>query len=854
MYRLLVLVVMAMALLKPELHAQTTAAGYNFAQVNGTYTSISGTTAIASAWDDQRVAAIPIGFTFAFRGVNFTAVSVCANGWLAFGRSTSTTNTYTPISTLVAGSDSGVVAAFARDLQSSTSSPTAITYTTSGSSPNRVFTVQWASFRPYGQTGTMLMNMQIKLYETSNIIKVIYGSWGGTLVTTTSYTGQIGIRGTATSDFNNRTATSTFTGTTAGTANTSTVTMTTSSLPTNGLTFVWCPNAAQPSITSSGSGGCSPNSFSISGSTNYTYSWSPSAGLSASTGTSVTANPTANTTYTATVSDTTGCSVYPTFVSSVTPAAISGATFVCTGRTTTLSTTTTGGSWSSSNTSLATVSTGGVVTGLSSGSVNISYTMPSGCYAIKAFTVSPTPTVAVSPSSAVYCSASGGVVLTPSGTSTSYSWAPASTVAASTSGAAVIVTPTATVTTYTVTGTLGSCTATATSVITRYISPSGIVPFVAGDTVICYPGYALMTEAGTGGTWSSSDLSVFGVDGSGNITPVGTGTAKVYYTSVCGVDSLSLRVSSGGFTVSVTPSSTNYCTSGGPVTLTASSSGGADIWLWTNYDGSAPIGLSATGTATVTASPSVTATYALFGTNSSTGCHAVTTATVTNVTPAAITGTANVCVGATRTYACTTSGGRWSSSLTTVATVDTVTGVITGVTAGNATITYMVTATGCYVTRAITVNALPTLSVTPSGAAIVCGGVALPLGVSGASTYTWAPTTSLSATTGATVTTTASSAITYTVTGTDANGCVNTATKSVTTGPTYVGAYVSAVADTVCPGASATLTAQVAANDSTYAVSSITYTSFPTTGFTSGPTGDDVNATATIPFTFNFFG
>ena len=59
-------------------------------------------------------------------------------------------------------------------------------------------------------------------------------------------------------------------------------------------------------------------------------------------------------------------------------APITGPTGVCVGATITLSDATSGGTWSSGNTSRATVTSGGVVTGVSSGSVTIYYTVSSG--------------------------------------------------------------------------------------------------------------------------------------------------------------------------------------------------------------------------------------------------------------------------------------------------------------------------------------------------------------------------------------------------------------------------------------------------------------------------------------------
>ena len=78
-------------------------------------------------------------------------------------------------------------------------------------------------------------------------------------------------------------------------------------------------------------------------------------------------------------------------------------------------------------------------------------------------------------------------------------------------------------------------------------------------------------------------------------------------------------------------------------------------------------------------------------------------------TPAAIGGTKTVCVGKTTTLTEATSGGVWSSSSTAIATIS-ATGVVTGVAAGSATITYKVTnASGCSrsVTTTVTVSAVP---------------------------------------------------------------------------------------------------------------------------------------------------
>jgi hypothetical protein len=78
----------------------------------------------------------------------------------------------------------------------------------------------------------------------------------------------------------------------------------------------------------------------------------------------------------------------------------------------------------------------------------------------------------------------------------------------------------------------------------------------------------------------------------------------------------------------------------------------------------------------------------------------------------------------------------------------------------------------------VTVNQLPTLTATAANAGAFCGVGSLT--ATGAVTYSWAPAASLLSNTGATVTSIATANTTFTVTGTDANGCVNTDTITVT--------------------------------------------------------------------------
>ncbi|MFH1320189.1 MAG: PKD domain-containing protein [Bacteroidota bacterium] len=107
------------------------------------------------------------------------------------------------------------------------------------------------------------------------------------------------------------------------------------------------------------------------------------------------------------------------------------------------------------------------------------------------------------------------------------------------------------------------------------------------------------------------------------------------------------------------------------------------------------------------------------------------------------------------------------------------------------TVSYTVIGTdtnGCTNTTlvTVTVNPLPTITITPASPGICTIGDSIILTASGANTYSWSPSTGLNNTTGASVTASPTSNITYTVVGTDTNSCVNSNTVTVAIAPVIV--------------------------------------------------------------------
>ncbi|MCS6935648.1 MAG: Ig-like domain-containing protein, partial [Chitinophagales bacterium] len=141
-----------------------------------------------------------------------------------------------------------------------------------------------------------------------------------------------------------------------------------------------------------------------------------------------------------------------------------------------------------------------------------------------------------------------------------------------------------------------------------------------------------------------------------------------------------------------------------------------------------------------------------------------------------ITGPSSICVGDT-TKLSPTLGGTWVSNNPSVASVSS-SGTVTGLSVGSATFTFT-NPGGCSATTgAVTVNAVPTASISPATATI-CFGNSITLTASGGVSYTW----SHGLGSGASKTVSPTSTTTYTVTVTNASGCTATASRTVTVNP-----------------------------------------------------------------------
>ncbi len=451
--------------------------------------------------------------------------------------------------------------------------------------------------------------------------------------------------------------------------------------------------------------------------------------------------------------------LYITVTPLPTVSAISGPTFVCTGAAITLTDATTGGSWSSAA-SGATVTSGGVVTGVTAGTVNISYTVSNSCgassviYPVSVIT-SPSAGTITGPSS--FCA---NFTITLSDAATGGTWSSTDATVASVDASGVVsgIAAGTAVISYTVVTPCG--TAAATHSVTVNPTPNAI----SGPSSVCEGGSTItLSEASTGGTWSTSAAGTASVNSTGIVTGVASGTANISYvypSTGCGVYNTitvnPLPAAIGG------PSS--VC-SGASVNMTNTTAGGT--WSSSNITVAT---IDATGIATGSAVGATTITYA-----TAAGC-IVTKGLTVNSVPAAITGPVSVCVGSAITLATTATGGSWSNSTPgTVATIGASSGNLAGIAAGSTTVTYTGSG-GCFTTTSITVEATPAAI---SGPSSVCEGATITL-TDATGTGSWTSSSTARATVGATSgIVTGVSAGTTTITFTSAAGCLATTTITI---------------------------------------------------------------------------
>ena len=280
---------------------------------------------------------------------------------------------------------------------------------------------------------------------------------------------------------------------------------------------------------------------------------------------------------------------------------------------------------------------------------------------------------------------------------------------------------------------------------------------------------------GISGVWSPATISTTTL---GSQTYTFTPALSSASVPVCGTGTtMTVQISSGP-TAAISYPGSPYCnslSSAQTVTLTGTGSyiGGA-------YSATAGLSVNPTTGAILpsASAPGIyTVTYTVVGGGS---CASVTaTATVTILAPPTISGTLTVCPTQTTQLtgsATAASSNAWGSLNTSIATVSS-TGLVTGVAAGTATITYT-NLSGCQTTATVTVNTAPTApaigSITQPTCTTPTGNVSLS-GLPSAGTWTVSgnPSGALTGTGTTGIVTGLSAGTTYTFTVTNSSGCVS---------------------------------------------------------------------------------
>ncbi|MCB8999299.1 MAG: hypothetical protein H6540_04420, partial [Bacteroidales bacterium] len=599
------------------------------------------------------------------------------------------------------------------------------------------------------------------------------------------------------------------------------------------------------------------------GEAGYSYSWSPTAGLSASNIANPVAKPASTTTYTLTVTDANGCSASGNITITVQPvlAATASASDLiistCPTSTSTLNTVASGGEpgYSYSWLPVAGLSDPSIQNPVAKPAATTTYTVTvtdiNGCTTTASVTITVQPDLVATATADDYiigtCPGSLSnldVTVTGGESAYTYSWSPV--LGLSNPFTKTPVAKPAVTTTYTVTVTDANGCST-TSDVTITVNPVLTVTTTTSDSNIgtCPSSVANLTATAAGGEagYSYSWLPVSGLSNASIANPVAKPAVTTTYTVT--VTDANNCTASSNITVSVQPdlaataTASDYNIGTCPTstsTLDVNVTGGESAY---SYSWSPAAGLSATNIKNPVAKPAATTTYTVTVTDNN-GCTTTADVIITVVPVLTVNATATdmligTCPSSSSVLNATAAGGEagytysWSP--------------VTGLNDANlkspiakpaATTTYTVTTTdvnGCQATANITVTVAPVLSVVASAddpiistcPTSVSNLTATPAGGEmpvGGYIYSWSPSSGLSATNIANPVAKPSSTTTYTVTITDENGCTATSSVTVTVAPAL--AAVATASDPIigtCPGSTSTLDVTVTGGEAGYSYS-----------------------------------
>lgn len=471
---------------------------------------------------------------------------------------------------------------------------------------------------------------------------------------------------------------------------------------------------------------------------------------------------------------------------------IVGASAVCMGSTITPAIATAGGTWSSSNTSVATIGSTGIVAPVATGTATISYTIANACtsaVATRIVTVMALPEAGTISGTDLICKAANATF---TATETGGTWSSTGATVASVSASGVVTGVNAGTAAISYRKT-NACGTVATTQTVTVVAPP-VLAAITGTATVCPTSSTNLLNTTTGGGWTSGNELVATVGSSGVVYGVSPGTAAISYSlsNECGTSNVSRIVTVNTTPIAGSITGATSVVAGSSTTLSSTATSGT----WSSSSPTvATIG--ATGVVNALTIGHTNISYTV--TNS---CGTATASTVVSVTPSPtmVSGTLKICVGSNTNLLHPVAGGAWTSSNPTVATVNPVTGMATGLAVGTSVISYTTTSgfTPITVTGIITVNALPAVY---TGSNIICVGSMLNLsgGITGC---TWSSSnTAIATVVASTGHITGINEGTTTVSYTNAAGCQRAI-------PLTVNAQIAAIGGiaTICNGDSLALT------------------------------------------------
>ncbi|MCX6295087.1 MAG: gliding motility-associated C-terminal domain-containing protein, partial [Bacteroidetes bacterium] len=732
---------------------------YNISSIPYAPDPLTGGTGVTLS-DDSQTGFLPIGFSFCFFGNTYTQFIIGSNNWIGFQSGETSTWVTTAIPNASGTAPKNTIMGAWQDINPGVGGT--VSYALYGTAPFRRLSVSWNNVPMFSCTG-QLYSSQITIYETTNIIETHIAN--KSLCTTWN-------SGNAVHGLHNST----------------------------GTLAVIVPGRNNTQWTATNES----TRFTPNGTPVYTINWYIlPANILIGTGPSITVTPPITPQYYyAEVLNANGCSAPLAGTNTDTVVVLAGNasvdagayTPICLGQATNLAATSATAisyTWtpagSLSNPAISNpIATPGTTT-----TYTVSVVDGSGCTGSDTVTVAIANPIATAGPNATICSGSSTTLSATGGSA--YSWSPITGL----SNPAIsnpVASPTTT-TTYTVTVSQGALLCTSTSTVTITVNPLPVVDAGPAATICTGTTTTLSGSGAIGYAWSPA-----GSLSSGTISnPVSSATSTTTYTLV-GTDGNGcsstdvviitvnpLPVVDAGLNTTICPSST--------ITLNGS---GANSYVW-----SPASTLSNPAISNPVASPTVTTTYSVIGTDLN-GCTKSDVVTI-SINPINVIagGTATICAGVNTTLsAFGASNYLWSpaSSLSN----STVSSPVANPTT---TTTYMVIgtgSTGCKDTAYVTITVKPLPIIDAGAATSICIGASTTLNGSGGLSYVWSPSGSLSSSVISNPVSSALTTTTYTIVGTDGNGCSATDNVLVTVNPLPI--IDAGINTSICPGASTTLT------------------------------------------------